>query len=108
MFRVIIESPFGGDISRNIQYARECVRHSVLREEAPIASHLLYTQPGILKDEILAERQLGITAGHAWIRVAELVAIYTDYGISPGMQKGIDEAGRCGIPIEYRSVSDVH
>lgn len=52
MKRVILESPYAGDVERNLTYARECVRDSLSRGEAPIASHLLYTQEGILKDEI--------------------------------------------------------
>ena len=48
---VIIESPFAGDVDKNIEYARKCVRDSLNRGEAPSASHLLYTQPGILDDD---------------------------------------------------------
>lgn len=65
---VIVESPFAGDLPKNIAYARAAVRDSLARGEAPIASHLLYTQPGILDDDIPAERQWGIDAGLAWRR----------------------------------------
>lgn len=54
---VIIESPFAGNVRENILYARMAVRDSLLRGEAPIASHLLYTQEGILNDDIKEERQ---------------------------------------------------
>ena len=47
MVRVILESPYAGDIERNVKYARMAVRDSLSRGEAPIASHLLYTQEGI-------------------------------------------------------------
>lgn len=67
---VIIESPFAGDVEKNIRYARACVRDSLLRGESPIASHLLYTQEGILNDDVPAERQHGIDAGLAWRRRA--------------------------------------
>ena len=50
----------------------------------PIASHLLYTQPGILKDGVPDERQLGIEAGLAWRFVAEATVVYQDLGIRPG------------------------
>jgi hypothetical protein len=50
MKKVIIESPFAGDVKKNIEYARKCMRDSLLRGEAPLASHLLYTQDGILDD----------------------------------------------------------
>lgn len=102
---VIVESPFAGDVARNIEYARLCVRDSLLRGEAPIASHLLYTQPGILNDDIPAERQHGIDAGLAWRAVAQASVVYTDLGISKGMEYGIKAAQAAGIPVEYRSLS---
>lgn len=99
---VIIESPYAGDIESNVEYARACVRDSLSRGEAPIASHLLYTQPGILRDEVPAERQWGIDAGLAWKKVAEASVVYTDRGITRGMEYGIKAAKDAGIPIEYR------
>ena len=109
MKRVILESPFAGDVERNIQYARQCIRDSLSRGEAPIASHLLYTQPGILDDNIPHERQWGIDAGLAWKSVAEASVVYEDYGISNGMQYGIDVAKKAGLAVEYRRIltSDV-
>ena len=100
--RVIIESPFAGDVKRNVAYARCCVRDSVLRGEAPIASHLLFTQPGILNDDDQRERELGIAAGLAWLKYADVSIVYTDHGISRGMEKGIAAAKILGVPIEYR------
>ena len=105
---MIVESPFAGetkaDIDANIEYARAAVRDSVLRGEAPIASHLLYTQPGILDDAVPEERQLGIDAGLAWRDVAEASVVYTDRGISRGMKYGIAAAEAAGIQVEYRSI----
>lgn len=102
---VIIESPFAGDVEENVAYARRCVRDSLLRGEAPIASHLLYTQPGILNDDIPEERMHGIAAGLAWRRVADASVVYIDRGISAGMQYGIDRAKEAGIPVEFRSIN---
>ena len=101
---VILESPFAGDVEKNIAYARACVRDSLLRGEAPIASHLLYTQPGILDDTIPAERQHGIDAGLAWRAVAHGSVVYTDRGISKGMEYGIAAAQEAGKTVEYRSL----
>lgn len=101
---VIIESPFAGDVEANIEYARRCVRDSLSRGEAPIASHLLYTQPGVLRDDVASERQWGIDAGLEWRRVTELSAVYTDRGISKGMEYGIRAAEDAGVPVEYRSI----
>ena len=106
MRRVIVESPFAGDVERNIAYARRAVRDSVLRGEAPIASHLLFTQPGILDDDVPYERQLGIDAGLAWRTVAEASVVYTDLGISRGMRYGIEAAESAGIPVEMRTIGE--
>ena len=73
MRRIILESSFAGDVGANVDYARRCVRDSIARGDAPIASHLLFTQPGILDDGLEGERELGIAAGLAWYSVAEAV-----------------------------------
>jgi oligoribonuclease (3'-5' exoribonuclease) len=104
MKRVIIESPYAGEIPQNLEYARRCMADALCREEAPFASHLLYTQPGILDDTILEERRLGIEAGLAWGRDADLVAAYVDRGISDGMRLGFDRARKRGTPIEVRAL----
>lgn len=104
MKRVIIESPYAGDIERNIQYARMCMRDSFNRGEAPFASHLLYTQDGILNDGIKHERDLGIDAGLEWGKLAELTAVYIDYGITSGMQYGIENAYRNDRVVEFRKI----
>lgn len=104
MKRVILESPYAGDIDRNIEYARECLRDSLSRNEAPIASHLLYTQSGVLKDEIPEDRLLGINAGLAWKEVAELHVFYVDYGYSSGMKYAKQYATKNNVQIEERSI----
>ena len=93
-----------GNIEQNVEYARKCVRDSLSRNEAPIASHLLYTQPGILRDEISEERQWGIDAGLAWKTVADYSVVYTDLGITKGMKYGIDAAKEAGIEVIYRKL----
>lgn len=101
---VALESPYAGDVETNLQYARECARDCLLRGEAPYASHLLYTQPGILNDDLRDERLIGMRAGMTWSLKADKTVVYTDLGISGGMQYGIDMANKVGRPIEYRSI----
>ena len=101
---VIIESPFSGDVGRNLAYARACMRDCLARGEAPFASHALYTQPGVLDDEIPQEREQGMIAGFAWRLVAETTVVYQDLGISSGMQRGIDHSHSIGVTVEYRSL----
>lgn len=101
---VIIESPFAGDVEKNIRFARACMRDSLRRGEAPLASHLLYTQEGILDDSISGERSLGIRAGLAWGKYAAKTVVYTNLGITTGMKKGIRCAELEGREIEYRKL----
>ena len=101
---VVIESPFAGQVERNTKYARLCVRDSVLRGEAPYASHLFFTQEHILDDLVENERRTGIEAGLAWGEKADLTAVYEDFGISDGMQMGIDRAIASDRPIDYRKL----
>jgi hypothetical protein len=103
---VILESPFAGDVEQNIDYARLCVRDSLSRGEAPIASHLLYTQPTILDDDDPEERQWGIDAGLAWKSVADYSVVYTDRGNTKGMEYGIAAAKAAGLEIKLRVLRD--
>lgn len=107
MRRVILESPFRGGGDLYIEYARACLRDCLFRGESPLASHLLYTQPGVLNDDDPIERAQGINAGHAWMHIADAVVVYADYGISEGMRAGISTASFHGVPIEYRKLEGI-
>lgn len=107
---VIVETPFRptGDTEeerrvdgeKKIAYARACMRDCLQRGDAPMMSHLLYTQPGVLDDTVAEERIKGIDAGLAWGRVADATVVYTDLGISSGMKLGIERAQAEGRHVE--------
>jgi hypothetical protein len=101
---VIIESPFAGDVQANIAYAKQCVRDSLLRGEDPLASHLLYTQEGILNDDIPEERTRGMTAGLHWYAVAHKAIFYVDRGFSSGMIEALIVAKNHNVEIEFRYI----
>ncbi len=104
MIRVIIESPYAGDVEGNLTYLRDCMRDCLQRGEAPFASHGLYTQPGVLDDQEPDEREQGIRAGFAWREAADKTVVYTDRGTTPGMTLGIEHARAARRPIEYREI----
>lgn len=108
MKRVVIESPYAADtdagVDKNLRYLRAAMRDCLQRGESPYASHGLYTQPGVLDDKKPEERKLGIEAGFAWREVAELTVVYTDLGITKGMQYGITDAQKRDCLIEYRTL----
>ncbi len=99
--RVIVESPFAGGFN-NVKYSRACIRDALNRGESPFASHLLYTQAGILDDKIPEQRRRGIDAAIGWLEVADYVAVYVDKGVTTGMVYGIARAARLGKPIHIR------
>ncbi|NWN87208.1 MAG: hypothetical protein HLX51_01480 [Micrococcaceae bacterium] len=105
---VIVESPFAAPTAalqqRNLDYAREALADALKRGEAPFASHLLYTQPGVLDDEMDEQRAQGIAAGFAWMQRADYSVVYQDLGISGGMRQGIGAAYRVGLEVVYRSI----
>lgn len=103
---VIVESPYAGNVSRNERYARACVRDCLNKGEAPYASHLLYTQEGVLRDSVPEERARGMKAGFAFYRVADTSVVYTDLGVSRGMNQGIAVAIKLGVPVEYRTLPE--
>lgn len=103
MTPVVIESPYAGDISRNLEYARECMRDSLERGEAPYASHLLYTQ--VLDDMVDEERQLGIQAGFKWKHLPSVTTVfYLDRGWSKGMRQAMSYCVSHRLPYELRSL----
>lgn len=101
---VILESPYAGDIARNLAYVRAAMADCLARNESPYASHALLTQPGVLDDADPDERRKGIAAGLAWGDRADATVVYTDLGISRGMAEGIDRAKVARRPIEMRSL----
>lgn len=115
---VVIESPLRGAVPRwcptwlapviervgrwrNRAYARACMRDSLARGEAPYASHVLFDQPGLLDDARASERVVGMNAGRCWGTMAEVRAVYCDFGISDGMRWGVATAP-IGQVTEYR------
>lgn len=104
---VLIESPYAGDIARNVAYAKAAVRDCLARGEAPYASHLFFTQEGLLRDDVPEERMHGIEAGLAWGAKADLTAVYMDLGITEGMKLGIERARAEGRPVEERRMGIV-
>lgn len=92
------------ELDENLEYARAALKDCLHRGEAPYASHLLYTQPGVLDDTVPEERRLGMQAGFTWNERALKTVVYVDRGISNGMREGIKNAGDCNRPVEIRTL----
>lgn len=99
---VVVESPYAGQVDRNVCYARAAIRDCLIRGEAPFASHLLYTQPGVLEDGLREQRELGIEAGLVFHGVADAIVFYVDLGWSVGMRAANEQAVLLGKRRETR------
>jgi len=109
MKRVILESPYAGksatDIYLNEVYGELCMRDCLKNyNEAPYASHLLYTRKYVLRDSDKEERKLGIEAGFFWRDVAEITVFYLDLGMTTGMKQGIDDCEAREKPYQVRHI----
>jgi len=102
--RVIVESPCAGDRERNERYLTAALVDCLLRGETPYASHAILTRPGVLDDTSPAQRELGLVAGFAWRDAADATVVYVDLGITPGMQRGIDDATHKRQAVEMREL----
>lgn len=102
----LVESPYRAstawELSRNLAYLRALLFDCTKRGLSPLAMHGLLTQ--VLDDRIPDERSLGIQCHIAWTRVADLIVIGTDGGISTGMQDGMDAHERAGRTVEPRAL----
>jgi len=101
---VTIESPYAGEVSRNMYYLQMCIRWCIGRGYAPFASHQMYTSA--LDDSIEIERALGIAAGFAWADRAECHIFFTDLGWSRGMNAAKLRCISNGRPYEEIILKD--
>lgn len=110
MRRVVMESPYAGDTDEQVylneKYGEFCMHDCLVNHnEAPYASHLLYTRKNVLRDNVPGERKLGIEAGFCWRDVAEHTVFYTDLGTTKGMELGIEDCYKKGKEYSIRKLS---
>jgi hypothetical protein len=80
---IVIESPYAGEVHRNLIYLDFCKLDCLRRGETPYASHGQLTS--CLDDNKPEERELGIAAGLAMAEFISNAAFYTDLDWSRGM-----------------------
>jgi hypothetical protein len=111
---VVLETPFAGkskdpiewqeEVDYNLSYLRAAMRDCFMKGEAPYASHALYTQPGVLNDKDVLERERGMEGGFMWGVKADYIVVYYDLGLSSGMREGITRASQRGQEVHFRSL----
>lgn len=102
----ILVTPFMSEdpamASRAYRYAMRAVQDSIRRGEAPMATHAFFYESLSYKNPV--ERDIGLQCQLSWLKRAELVVVYTDGGITPGMQTIINSGEIKNKRMEYRSI----
>lgn len=94
-------------VNKNLEYARQCCHWVFEQGGVPFASHLFYTQEGMLDDTNKDERNKGIEAGFFIGGFAEKVFVFYDKGISKGMKLGVQKALERDQDIEFVSLPNI-
>ena len=101
MKRVYICSPYrakdSAELDRHIEYAQELTRQALDAGLAPITPHLYMTQ--CLNETNPEERDAGMAAGLALLKICDFVIAGVRYGISEGMRAEIAAADAAGIEV---------
>ncbi len=94
---VYICSPYAGDITGNVEVAKDLARYAIKHKHQPVLSHLLY--PTFMSEE--TERDMALNFGVNLLTKCDKVWIYTGKNkiISDGMRVEISAARRSKIPI---------
>jgi len=102
MSTVFIESPYAGDVAANEEYATKAMLTELEKGNAPIVTHLLWTQVWDDMDQTTRERALQNCRKVR--RQCDGVVFYLDRGISHGMRRSIHEAVRDGLEISWEII----
>ena len=100
---VYICSPYSGNVTANVQAAREYCRIAVEKGYIPVAPHLLY--PQFMDDNDPEERRLGLAFGNALMDRCSEVWVCGD-SLSSGMEMEFDRASVKGMTIKFVSEED--
>lgn len=112
---VILESPYSGQIPRNVAYAQRAMNDARERGEVVIMPHLLWTQHHLAPNHFVCDwdqkyevknggREVSLRQIHKLRKIADKVIFYMDYGLSSGMKDGFDQCKKEGIPYEERFI----
>lgn len=106
---VILITPFMSEdpslAEKMKRYAARATKDSLNKHESPLASHLFYYS--VLNEKDPIERDIGLQSQLSWLRVADIVAVYVDFSITPGMKVAINSARLLQKKIEFRTIGAV-
>lgn len=111
---VFVESPYSGDIDRNIRYLKLCKYDCWARGEMPCSSHDDMTQHPVKLDFYASDyekkwdiytREGAINGAHSLRILCSKTVFYVDLGFSDGMKSAIEYCRKNNITVEMRKLN---
>jgi hypothetical protein len=108
---VMLETPYSGNVDRNLRYLMLCGFDAYARGEMPVATHaFMTTHPAALhyyvsdyaKEWDVYSREEAIARGQVLRRRCDLTVVYADLGMSTGMKAAVHYCQQHGLPYEVR------
>lgn len=112
---VVVESPYSGDVERNIAYAQRAMADARNRGEIAIVSHLMWTQHHEAPRYFVSDydpkytlvncgRERSLRQTEQLRKMASKVVFYIDYGFSSGMDAALQHCKEAHIAHEFRQL----
>lgn len=102
---VLVLTPWeSGPKGRVRQYIRMCIRDCLVREEIPWASHVMFAWTEALYDDDPEQRAEGLAVAKQMSKRCDLIAVYSDLGVTSGMREVLTFAAFQGKKIEHRKI----
>jgi len=110
---VFIETPYSGDIDRNVRYLMLCGFDAAARHELGVSTHGSMTQHPTCKSYFVPDgdakwdvmtREGAIQLGQALRMAAKKTVFYEDLGWSRGMKAGMELCVKQGLSFEVRKL----
>lgn len=105
---VIVVTPFVAEDPAKAammqRYSLRCFRDALGKTEAPLVTNAMF---GDLNFRNPIERDLGLQTQLAWMKAADLVAFYVDFGMTPAMEVVMNAAKLKQKRIEQRLIGAV-
>ena len=101
--KVYICAPLGGDVSANLQKAKEYTKYALICGTAPVVPHFYAL---CLDDRIPKEREIGMTAGMSLLWFCDELWVFGDT-VTAGMRSEIDFCKNLNIRVRHIRDSEV-
>jgi len=112
---VLVESPYSGDIERNVTYAQRAMRFLRSMDMVVFVSHLLWTQCHLAERHYAPDnsekyrtpncgREKALEHLEDIRRECDKVYFFEDYGWSSGMKAGLEHCKKENIPYEILTI----